>query len=145
MKVCNEIIEKSKDESFLTEQQIKVLKLKSKGYSQAEIAKLLGTTRANICTLEKRAMKNLIKAMNTIKIFENLFPIEISIEKGEDLFDIPKKIFKVADKHGIKIDETTTTLIERIRTLASKRINGRVVEKDFKIRLTRFGSIKISE
>ncbi len=133
------------DESFLTEQQIKVLELKSKGYTQSEIAKILGTTRANICTLEKRAMKNLAKAMNTIKIFDNLFPIRIYIEKGEDIFDIPKKIFRVADEHGIKMEETTTTLIERIRALASRRINGRVVERDFTIRLTRFGSIQIDE
>ena len=143
MKKCETVVDE--EESFLTEHQIKVLKLKAKGYTQSEIAKILGTTRANVCTLEKRAMRNLLKAINTVRIFEEIFPIKIYIERGEDIFDIPKKIFKVADEHGIKIDETTTTLIERVRALASRRINGRVVEKDFAIRLTRFGSIRIEE
>ncbi len=40
--------------SFLTERQIEVLQLRHKGLTQQEVADMSGTTRPNICILEKR-------------------------------------------------------------------------------------------
>jgi len=40
-------------DTFLTEAQMRVLELRNKGLTQAEIAKRLKTSRANICILER--------------------------------------------------------------------------------------------
>lgn len=45
------------EDSFLTDTQIKVLKLRKKGLTQEEIAKMLGTSRANISMIEKGQKK----------------------------------------------------------------------------------------
>ncbi len=45
--------------SFLTEQQIRVLQLRAKGLKQSEIAEILGTSRANVSILERRALRRL--------------------------------------------------------------------------------------
>ena len=47
---------------MLTKKQIEILKLRSNGYSQADIAKKLGTSRANISAIEKSAWENVKRA-----------------------------------------------------------------------------------
>lgn len=52
--------------SFLTDRQMQVLRLRAQGFSQQDVAKMIGTTRANISKLERRAYKNIMAARKTI-------------------------------------------------------------------------------
>ncbi|RLG55442.1 MAG: transcriptional regulator, partial [Candidatus Hydrothermarchaeota archaeon] len=72
-------------ESFLTEKQIKVLELRAKGYTQEQIAKILGTSRVNVTILEKKAKENVEKARKTIELFESLTPIKVTIKKDANI------------------------------------------------------------
>lgn len=42
---------------LLTEKQYRILELRSKGYTQAQIAKILSTSRSNVSMLEKAALE----------------------------------------------------------------------------------------
>jgi len=128
-------------ESFLTEKQIKVLELRAKGYTQEQIAKILGTSRVNVTILEKKAKENVEKARKTIELFESLTPIKVTIKKDANIFDIPEIIFSEADKHGIEIIYNSTSIIGLIRRNAEDKIFGNRVIKDFEILILRSGKI----
>ncbi|ACV24561.1 Tfx family DNA-binding protein [Methanocaldococcus fervens] len=132
------------EESFLTETQIKVLELRKKGLTQEEIAKMFGTSRANISMIEKRAKENVKKAYNTIKIYNRIMaPIFIEIKEGTDVLDVPDIVFKKADEEDIKVKYNTLELIEFIKENASGFIEKRTVKKKFKIYILENGDLDI--
>ena len=134
------------EDSFLTDMQIKVLKLRKKGLTQEEIAKMFGTSRANISMIEKRARENIKKAYNTIKIYNQIMaPLSIEIEEGIDVLKIPDIVFERADNEGIKVKYNTLELIEFIKEQASEFIEKRTVKKKFKIYVLENGELDVGE
>jgi len=134
------------EDSFLTDMQIKVLKLRKKGLTQEEIAKMFGTSRANISMIEKRARENIKKAYNTIKIYNQIMaPLSIEIEEGIDVLKIPDIVFEKADNEGIKVKYNTLELIEFIKEHASEFIEKRTVKKKFKIYVLENGELDVGE
>ena len=134
------------EDSFLTDMQIKVLKLRKKGLTQEEIAKMFGTSRANISMIGKRARENIKKAYNTIKIYNQIIaPLSIEIEEGIDVLKIPDIVFEKADKEGIKVKYNTLELIEFIKEHASEFIEKRTVKKKFKIYVLENGELDVGE
>jgi Tfx family DNA-binding protein len=132
------------EDSFLTETQIEVLKLRKKGLTQEEIAKIFGTSRANISMIEKRARENIKKAYNTIKIYNRIMaPLSIEIEEGTDVLNIPDIVFKKADEEDIKVKYNTLELIELIKENASEFIEKRTVKKKFKVYILENGDLDV--
>lgn len=128
--------------SLLTEEQKKVLKLRDEGYTQREIAQILGTSRANISIIEKRAKLNLEKARATIKEYSILLaPVRVRIKKGMDVLSVPKLIFKQADKRGIKVRLNSLELIARINAEKKDKIENRIIMEDFEVYIARNGGI----
>lgn len=130
-----------KDNFFLTEKQLEILELRGKGHTQDEIAVKLGTSRVNITITEKRAKKNIVKARKTIEAYEKLSPIALEIREGNDIFEIPKRIFHEADKHGIKVLHNTSSLIGIMRRRLGNRIKGNKTTSDFKALILRSGKV----
>lgn len=129
-------------ESFLTETQIKILKLRKKGLTQEEIAKLMNTSRANISMIEKRAKENIEKAKNTLKIYTDIIaPLKITIREGTDVFDIPKLIFKKSDEGDIHVRYSSLEILELINKNAKEYIDKRIVKKSFTINILENGEI----
>lgn len=129
-------------DSFLTPSQIKVLELRAQGLTQDEVAELIGTTRVNVSITEKRAKENVEKARNTLRTFEMLHPVVLSIPRGTDLFQVPVLIFREADKHGVKVLYNTTSLIGILRRRAKAKIIGNRVAEGFKILILRGGKVE---
>lgn len=135
-----------KKSMFLTNKQIAVLKMKKRGMSQAEIARKLKTTRGNICTVEKLALKNVEKAKNTLKVYKALeAPIHLTIPDGTDLYDIPGKIFKIADKMQIKVMLDEAMILVKIKTEAQDKIHGRLTTDTFDISVDEHGNLSIDK
>ena len=130
---------------FLTDKQIEILKLKKKGMSQADIARSLKTTRGNICIIENTALKNIEKAKNTIKFYRAMeAPIWVTIPGGTDLYEIPEKIFKAADKKRIKITVDSAMVIVKLKTEAADRVHGRLTNDDIDISVDEHGNMTIN-
>lgn len=131
----------SKD-SFITERQLEILELKKEGFSQAAIARRLGTTRANISATEKTAKENIKKAKNTLKIANMLeAAVWIKIEKDTDLNEVPKMIYEKAGKDEIWVNLDTPSLIGLITKDCKDKIKGRRVVGEIEIAITREGEI----
>ena len=132
-------------DTFLTESQLRVLKLRLKGLTQAEIAHTLKTSRANISILEHRAKDNIARAERTLKTAEKLrAPVVISVSQGEDILQIPKKLFEAADAANIRVKQGTADIIAKIQEDAGDKIHGRSATKNFDVALTSEGEILIS-
>jgi len=130
---------------FLTDKQIEVLRLKKKGMSQADIARYMKTTRGNICIIENTARKNIEKAKNTLKFYRAIeAPIWLTIPGGTDLYDIPEKVFKAADKKRIKIPVDSAMVIVKLKTEAQDRIHGRLTTDVIDVSVDEHGNLTIN-
>ncbi|GCC11568.1 putative transcriptional regulator [archaeon] len=130
--------------TFLTHMQIKILELRAKGYTQAAIAGMLGTTRANISITEKRARKNVEKAKATLDLFRKIgSPMVVEIKDGEDIFNVPKEVFSCATRCNIKVKENTLSLIDKIKRRVPDKILGRVVKEKIEITILKDGGVII--
>jgi len=134
----------SEKNTFLTEKQITVLKLRAKGMTQVEIARELNTTKANICAIESSARKNIEKAKKTLELFKSLnAPIRIEIKEDTDLYEIPGIIYREADKYDKWIPYGGPSLLSLIVEGAKKKIRERRVLEKIEIAITEDGKVMI--
>lgn len=131
-------------DTFLTEAQARVLEFRTKGMSQAEIARKLRTSRANICILERRARENIARAERTLKLAAKLrAPVVLEVKPGEDILGVPKRLFKAADAAKIKVKLGTPEIIAKIQEEARDKLHGRSATQRFELALTSEGDVLI--
>ncbi len=130
--------------TFLTKAQLRVLELRNRGVSQAEVARMLKTSRANICILERRVRENIDRARETIKLAAELkSPVVVRIAPGEDILEVPKRLFAAADKAKIKAGIDTPALLARIREQAGGKLRGRLAAEEIELMLTSDGDVVV--
>ena len=130
--------------SFLTEQQIKILRLRAKGLKQSEIAELLGTSRANVSILERRALEKIEKARNTLLIWEQInSKVSVEVKRGDDIFEIPDRLFSKADRLGVKVPYSTAEIVAFLVEHAP--VEDRLAKRDFTLFLDARDRLRISE
>ncbi len=133
-----------KGKSFLTEQQIRILQLRARGLKQSEIAEILGTSRANISILEHRALEKIQRARNTLLLWEQInSKISVDVKQGEDIFNVPGRLFKKADELGIKVPYSTAEIVAFLVEHAP--IEDRITKRDFTLFLDAKDRLRISE
>lgn len=129
---------------FLTEQQIKVLLLKNRGYSYRKIASKIGVSHQSIALTYKKTIENIKRAYDTIILYKLVSsPIKIIIKPNTKLVEIPKIIFEKADNEGIKVKADFTLIYKLIRYKTRNCINEKRVIKPIVIIIDREGSIEI--
>jgi len=130
--------------SFLTEHQIKILRLRAKGLKQSEIAEMLGTSRANVSILERRALEKIEKAKNTLLIWEQInSKISLDVKAGEDIFTVPERLFRRADELGVKVPYSTAEIVAFLVEHAP--VEDRLAKRDFTLFLDARDRLRISE
>jgi Tfx family DNA-binding protein len=133
-----------KVKSFLTEKQIRILRLRARGMKQSEIAELLGTSRANVSILERRAMEKIEKARNTLLLWEQInAKVSVRVRMGEDIFSVPDRLFAKADELGIKVPYSTAEIIAFLVEHAP--ISDRIAKRDFTLFLDAKDRLRISD
>jgi len=128
--------------SFLTKRQVQVLLLRFQGFSQQEVAKMMGTTRANISKLERRAHQNIIASRKTIHDWMKIqAPIMSQIPVGTDVLRVPDMIFREADQVGIHLPANSIDLIVRLKDKAPFLFKRQNLPRDVVIFISREGQI----
>lgn len=131
---------------FLTERQIQVLRLRRRGLSQEEVAALLGTSRANVSILERRAMQNIDRALETLKQWKMIqAPVAVRIPEGTDLFALPRIVFREADARGLKLPVNSIDILAELKEIAPHLTRRRLIERSFDIYVTEDGEIYVEE
>ncbi|EHQ36808.1 DNA binding protein, Tfx family [Methanoplanus limicola DSM 2279] len=129
-------------ESLLTDRQKEVLRYRKKGYTQQQIADVIGTSKANVCTIEKAAMENIKKARETLEFLFTLDARELCVIKsGSDFIDAARQIFDDAEKVGIKVRYDTISLINRMRDSNPEKFRARYIRNDILVYINDDGEI----
>ncbi|WP_255194979.1 Tfx family DNA-binding protein [Halorarius litoreus] len=132
------------DESVLTRRQAQVLALRERGIAQQAIADELGTSRANVSSVESSARENVKKATETVAFAEALqAPVRITVEARTDLYDVPGRVFTACDEADVKVNRTAPELMKLVADEAGDAIQGREVKRDIIVGVTSEGRVRV--
>lgn len=130
---------------LLTERQVEVIRYRKQGMTQQEIADIIHTSKANVCTIEKAAMENIQRAKETLDFLYTLDATRLcKLEKNDDLLDAVKKIYLRAEDLNIKVGYDTIELINRIKNTFPERFHGRFIKEDIIVYLNPEGEVYFS-
>lgn len=131
-------------ESVLTRRQAEVLALRERGFAQADIAESLGTSRANVSSVESSARENVEKARETVAFAETLSaPVRLAVEAGTDLYDVPNQVYTACDDAGVKVARTAPELMKLVGDAAGDAVHGREVRREITISVTSDGTVRV--
>jgi Tfx family DNA-binding protein len=134
------------DASVLTRRQAEVLALREEGISQADIAESLGTSRANVSSVESSARENVAKARETVAFAEALSaPVQVTVEAGTDLYDVPNMVYSACDEAGVKVTRTAPEVMRLVGEAAGDAVHGREVRRDITVSVTSDGTVRVRE
>ncbi|APX00028.1 RNA polymerase subunit sigma-70 [Halobiforma lacisalsi AJ5] len=132
------------ESSVLTYRQAQVLALRERDISQADIADELGTSRANVSSIEASARENLEKARETVGFAEALrAPVRVRVPEGTDLYDVPNRVYEACDEAGVKVDYTAPDLMKAVSDAAGSAITGREVSTPLIVGVTSDGMVRV--
>ncbi len=98
--------------TFFTERQVEVLKLRAKGLSLDEIARILGVSKADVSSILKNIERIVSSARETLKLYAELVgEIVLEIDRGRHVVDAIGEILRFADFHGIKLRTSSAELL----------------------------------
>jgi hypothetical protein len=130
--------------SVLTRRQAEVLALREGGLSQAVIAEHLGTSRANVSSVEASARENVSKAHETVAFAEALrAPVRLVIEASTDLYDVPRQVYSACDESGVKVNHTAPELMKLVSDEAGDAVRGRKVRYDLTVSVSSDGTVRV--
>jgi hypothetical protein len=130
----------------LTRRQAEVLALRERDIPQADIAEELGTSRANVSSVESSARENIRKARETVAFAEALTaPVQLTVEEGTDLYDVPNRVYSACDDAGVKVNRTAPELMKLVGDAAGDAVHGREVRRDITVSVTSDGTVRVRE
>jgi len=134
------------DESVLTDRQAEVLALRERGLRQSDIADRLGTSRANVSSVEASARDNVERARETVAFAEALAaPVRVEIDAETDLYDAPKRVYDACDDAGVKVNLTAPDLMKTIGDRAGDAVRGREVRNRLYVTVNADGQIRVRQ
>jgi Tfx family DNA-binding protein len=129
-------------QGLLTDRQKEVLRYRKQGLTQQQIAEIIHTSKANVCTIEKAALENIARARETLEFLYTLDAIHLcTLKSGLDLLKAPELIYAEAEKQGLKVKYDTISLINRLRDANPERFSGRQVREDVEIYINKDGDL----
>lgn len=134
------------DTSVLTRRQAEVLVLRERGVAQADIADHLGTSRANVSSVEASARENVRKAHETVEFAEALrAPVRVTVEPGTDIYDVPNRVYSACDEAGVKVNHTAPDLMKLVGDAAGDAVSDREVREPLLVGVTRDGEVRVRQ
>ncbi len=129
-------------DGLLTERQKEVLRHRRQGLTQQEIADIIGTSKANVCTIEKSALENVRRSRETLQFMYTLDARYLCvIPSGTDLLTVPETIFHEASTRDVKVRYDSIGLINRLRESVPEHVQARLVKDDIQVYLNDDGEI----
>ncbi|MFB6233934.1 MAG: Tfx family DNA-binding protein [Halopenitus sp.] len=128
----------------LTRRQAEVLALRERGLKQSVIAERLGTSRANVSSVEASARENVEKARETVAFAEALAaPVRVEIGESTDLYDVPTQVYDACDEAGVKVNHTAPELMRIVGEAAGDAVQGRQVRRRLFVTVDSDGTVRV--
>ena len=132
------------NDTVLTDRQMEILKIRTCGSSQSEIADMFKTTKQNISSIERAARRKIERAENTIKFVKMLkAPVWIVIKENTPLAEIVEKIYTEGDNKNIHAIYDETALTAKVEEDAKGKIRHRKALAKLEIGITGEGDVII--
>ncbi|MFP4626244.1 MAG: Tfx family DNA-binding protein [Natronomonas sp.] len=132
------------EESVLTRRQAEVLALRERDVPQADIADHLGTSRANVSSVEASARRNVSKATETVEFAEALAaPVTLTVDAQTDLYDVPDRVYSECDDSDVKVAKTAPELMKLISDEAGDAVIGRDVRREITVSVSADGTVRV--
>jgi len=141
-KVCDITIILTMKNNLLTERQKEILRYRKEGLTQQQIAEIIHTSKANVCTIEKAALENIRRAKETLEFIHTLNSTHLcTLNAGTDLLDAAEIIYTSAESLGIKVRYDTIALLNHIRESNPTRFRARHIREDVKVYINNDGDL----
>ncbi|HUU76312.1 MAG TPA: Tfx family DNA-binding protein [Methanoregulaceae archaeon] len=129
-------------DGLLTDRQKEVLRYRKQGLTQQQIADIISTSKANVCTVEKSAMENIRRAKDTLEFLYTLDATHLcTVQAGTDLLDVSPFIYGEAEKMGIKVKYDTISLINKLRESLPERFKARHIRENIEVYINDEGDL----
>jgi len=129
-------------QGLLTDRQKEVLRYRKNGLTQQQIAEIISTSKANVCTIEKAAMENIARARETLEFLYTLDASHLcTLKEGMDLLKTAEMIYSEAEKVGIKVKYDTISLINRLRDSNPERFRARYIRENVEVYINNDGEL----
>ncbi len=130
---------------LFNQKQLKILRLRARGFTQLEAAKELGTTRANISMIEWRARRKLDKARETIKAYEALQSShKVSVGKSTKLAEVPLIVLHEGDRHHIHVRSDIIEIVRIVRAIKPSVVRDGKTIRDLEFKINERGKLEVS-
>lgn len=130
---------------LLTERQVEILELRRKNLRQEDIANQLGISRQDVSILEKRALRNINTAADTLKMAENIGLLKRKrVQPGKHILDVAKEILNFADDEDVKIKSTALGIMTLIQAAASSYLEKGIVQATIEAIILPDGKVSIN-
>ncbi|AZH24688.1 Tfx family DNA-binding protein [Haloplanus aerogenes] len=134
------------EKSVLTRRQAEVLALRERNVRQSTIADLLGTSRANVSSIESSARDNVAKARETVAFAEALTaPVRVEVDEETDLYNVPKLVYDACDAAGVKVNHTAPDLMKLVSDEAGEAVQGREIQAPLLVGVTTDGTVRVRQ
>jgi Tfx family DNA-binding protein len=130
---------------LFNQKQLKILRLRARGFTQLEAAKELGTTRANISMIEWRARRKLDKARETIQAYEALQSShKVSVGKSTKLAEVPLIVLHEGDRHHIHVRSDIIEIVRLVRAIKPSVVRDGKTIRDLEFKINERGKLEVS-
>jgi Tfx family DNA-binding protein len=137
---------KDQNNSFLTERQREIMRMRRNNMKKSEIAKVLNITRQDVTILEKRAMINIEKAFNTIQMaYEEGLSVRVAIGKDTQILDAIKEILAAGDRKNIKIRSSIPEIFTLLKICHGTNIKNGIIQEGTEVSILPDGSLNIRQ
>ncbi|MEM0155285.1 MAG: Tfx family DNA-binding protein [Thermoplasmataceae archaeon] len=132
--------------TFLTERQAEILRMRKNNISRMEIARLLKITRQDVTILEKRALRNVERAFNTIK-FANQegYSVRLKVAEKTQILDAIREILDTGNRNGVKIALSIPELFTMIRMSQHGKIKNGILSSGMEINILPDGKVILDQ
>jgi len=128
--------------TLLTPRQWEVLRYRSQGLTQSEVARRLDVTRENVCIIEHRAWLKIEEARATLAGLQEMATnSEVVIPSGASIYNAVAELLQRADLLGVKLHSSCDDLIAILKSRCRGKIRGHHLISALRIEITSDGSV----
>ncbi len=129
--------------TYITSRQLQIMKMRQQGSSTEEISKKIGTTRQNVTILEKRAHRNLDRAIRTLNAVRDMkISIDFEISQDTHMLDAVRLIVKNADTSGIRLNDNLIGIMTKFKVAMEKDLKGGVTQRPITVMMFQDGRVQ---
>lgn len=137
-------VSRSKRLGILTEKQVKVVKLRARGLSLRDVASAMGVSHQDVALTEKRALRNVELALQTILAYKiATAPVKVILREGTRHVDIPRLIIEEADRAGVKLKADISLMLKLLWQRAGDCIERFRVSRPILVIADREGNLDV--